>query len=296
MVDSDAVVGWAGDIGGYVGDFYIGDQDAAAIVPQERQRLQNTSIGRVGDRTEMSFLRPMDPNTGAHPLDPDRVIVIWALGHDTPENRTLSLHYFRHFAMFNLETGVVNFPSDTMHQAHMILMITAFGFVFPAAIILARFGKALTQWYYVHAGLNTLGLILAIAGFGIALNSFSLSARHGHRVIGILIMSLLVLQALLTICKPEKTSARPFSNARHMWELVHHNVGRAVVLLAVAESYYGLTLLQPGAGVVLLYTALITIMGSVFIGLELRSGRLLQHDEGERTSLLGGSPDDSSSS
>lgn len=106
--------------------------------------------------------------------------------------------------------------------------------------------------FQLHRILQTVGLVLATAGFFIAVVNFdSLPSGDAHKRLGIVTMVLGWVQPLNALVRPHPPEAgeRP-SVLRCAWQFLHRGLGWAAVSLAVstiirgiqhAESFTGLT-------------------------------------------------------
>ncbi|KAJ1558753.1 hypothetical protein HK405_013050 [Cladochytrium tenue] len=135
---------------------------------------------------------------------------------------------------------------------HGICMFLAWGVCPPAAVFVARYMKESLghNWYRIHVGLLAGGtLVLTAAGLvfielGINGSAPALIGNDGavHRPIGIVLaLALLPLQVALGYLINYLYNAERVSIP--WWDQVHWWIGRATVLLAVAELYLGLDLI-----------------------------------------------------
>ncbi|KAF1982518.1 hypothetical protein K402DRAFT_457213 [Aulographum hederae CBS 113979] len=96
--------------------------------------------------------------------------------------------------------GEIKKDKDRASAAHGILMILAFLVVFPSGVLVNKlFGKV-----KIHAGVQTLGLVIVIVGVGVggyvsSCYNRSNKARSPHQIIGIIILIALLAQFALGI-------------------------------------------------------------------------------------------------
>ncbi|KAJ9513660.1 hypothetical protein QJQ45_015416, partial [Haematococcus lacustris] len=147
--------------------------------------------------------------------------------------------------------------------AHASLMLLAFVFLMPTGVLLARHrslyinktlgGKGL--WFYAHVACQLLAVACFIAGVTIALVVFDSGVPsnvqrigESHEVIGIILIAMVAVQVLLAV------AARPAPGTprRPMWDLLHHNWGRATLLLAWANCFLGIVYFARGWGLLAL--------------------------------------------
>jgi hypothetical protein len=122
-----------------------------------------------------------------------------------------------------------------------VLAAVSWGAVVPAGAALARFLKRHDPlWFYAHVAAQGLGSVLGAAAI---VTGFKLDdADEGgpvatHKAIGIAVLVGACLQATALLARPAKET-----KARRYWNWFHHGVGRAAIVLGVANVLYGLSL------------------------------------------------------
>jgi len=137
--------------------------------------------------------------------------------------------------------------------AHGALMMTGWGVLLPSGIMIARFLKHRdgALWFKLHVGMQISGLVLTFIGWVLALYRFDVlfSGARGfiHGVMGIIVMSLGLLQPINALVRPHAPPAgdEPTSNLRLAWELLHKISGYSAALLALFVIYLGTTYITP---------------------------------------------------
>lgn len=137
----------------------------------------------------------------------------------------------------------------TMHVAHGILMVLAFGLLMPSGTAFPLFlreqlvGK---RWLHWHNGFQTSALLLATAGFIVALVMSPLHFRSTHSILGLVVLILSYLQGVFAWFRPhapKSTStvdAEPKTGRRKVWELLHKRLLALVLLgLPVVQVFTG---------------------------------------------------------
>ena len=159
--------------------------------------------------------------------------------------------------------------------AHGALMSIAIGFFFPVGIAMARFFRSpqlSPAWLRLHQFFVTMGIILLIAGFAIAVNKFdnddySKRVNHYHRVAGFVVFALFMFQWVLGWIRPHAPpigSGEKLTNQRRGWNLVHHWNGRIAYIFSLAQIYTGISMLDGGS--MTLWRALFSgIWGGLFV-------------------------------
>lgn len=96
-------------------------------------------------------------------------------------------------------------------------------------------------WFYTHVLLQLTGLGLFIASFVLALLKLEIEENDGpagaHKVMGFVVAGMAGLQLLAAFIRPAPSAPR-----RPMWNMLHHNLGRATVLLSWATVFLGVYL------------------------------------------------------
>jgi hypothetical protein len=146
-------------------------------------------------------------------------------------------------------------------------MMLSWGFLLPLGVVCAHFlrHRENALWFKLHRIIQSLGLVLAIAGFSVALANFHVfdagasvrSTAHGS--MGVLVMLLGVLQPVNAFFRPHHEEP-----GRRKWELLHKGSGYTAVVLggltcAVGASIAGPTFLG-GYAVVLFTVVLLAVL------------------------------------
>jgi len=134
-----------------------------------------------------------------------------------------------------------------IHFMHGILMMVAWGFLLPSGTLLAKFYKHRPDglWFKLHRGIQTLGLLLALTGWIIALKNFNVFKDVGfhnyrHGICGMVVMILGILQPLNALIRPHAPEGdEEKTTTRFLWEIWHKSSGWIAVLLAVPTIVLG---------------------------------------------------------
>ncbi|KAI8866294.1 hypothetical protein GQ42DRAFT_77198 [Ramicandelaber brevisporus] len=153
-------------------------------------------------------------------------------------------------------------------NAHAWLMFIGWGVLVPLAIFSARFARPFDtklRWFQVHRAANTLGLLCILAGFAVIVyywqSSYQGAVAHfsnDHGQLGLAVVILGVLQPLNAFFRPHReqhrngldglpgTKGREYRfwnkpwTIRRAWEYLHHYVGRAAMIGAIINLFWGL--------------------------------------------------------
>jgi hypothetical protein len=131
--------------------------------------------------------------------------------------------------------------------AHGSLMLVGWGLLLPSGTITARFFKHRPDglWFKIHRALQIFGLLLALAGWVIALVSFSVFGNKGltnyrHGICGMVVMVLGLLQPINAFLRPHPPKdGEEKSSLRQGWECLHKSSGWIAVALAVPTIVLG---------------------------------------------------------
>ena len=135
---------------------------------------------------------------------------------------------------------------------HGSLMMASWGFLLPSGTLIAKFYKHRPDglWFKLHRAIQTLGLLLALIGWIIALVNFNVFKDFGYRnfqhgILGMVVMILGILQPLNALIRPHapESEDEAKSTSRVVWEIWHKASGWIAVLLAVPTIVLGTTLL-----------------------------------------------------
>jgi hypothetical protein len=140
---------------------------------------------------------------------------------------------------------------ETLILAHASLMLIAWGWLLPSGVIFAKMLKHRPNgtWFTFHKILQPLGLVVAIAGWSIALRNFNTlkdvgAPSYRHAVCGMTVMIGGLLQPLNAIFRPPPPEPEDTKmTTRLIWEIVHKGLGWVTILLALATIALGTTIL-----------------------------------------------------
>eukprot|EP00803_Ostreobium_quekettii_P011040 evm.model.scf_763.2 EVM.evm.TU.scf_763.2 scf_763:13070-19189(+) len=235
MVGGLAVIGWAGTGGDQVGVYALTSKADAGIVPSTDLEIFDESVEEEDGTTVVRFSTMFDDD-----LLPDAENPMLAAFH--PDTDGIAYHgpTSKTSVALNFATGssAVESVEDLSRywKTHGILMTVGWGILIPLGVIVARTMKdQAPHWFYFHMVANSLGLVLATAGFALALVKFDREDNFRHRQVGISAMVLGFLQPLNAFIRPH-----PGTAWRDQWEWVHWTVGRVALGLAIWNIFTGL--------------------------------------------------------
>eukprot|EP01087_Luapelamoeba_hula_P016255 TRINITY_DN4998_c0_g1_i1.p1 TRINITY_DN4998_c0_g1~~TRINITY_DN4998_c0_g1_i1.p1 ORF type:complete len:806 (+),score=48.88 TRINITY_DN4998_c0_g1_i1:147-2564(+) len=213
--------------------------------------------------TTLSYTRLL--NTGDSKdtaIKTTNMYLLWAIGSSkgtlSGNDYDFDQHASRGAANINFYTGFSSAVSTsaTDRKAHGIIMITAWGFTVLVATFVARYLKStFSQWFlfgyswlHIHAILQVLTMVLTLIAFIIicvwVTKQDSEHFKGAHEVIGLVIFICSVLQPILGVVT--ERLIRKDKNQHYVQRIiaeVHVWFGRAIILLAIMNIYFGFYLL-----------------------------------------------------
>uniref|UniRef100_A0A8R7QDU3 Cytochrome b561 and DOMON domain-containing protein n=2 Tax=Triticum urartu TaxID=4572 RepID=A0A8R7QDU3_TRIUA len=153
---------------------------------------------------------------------------------------------------------------------HGVLNAVSWGLLLPMGAIFARYLKTFRSadpaWFYLHVTCQIIGYAVGVAGWatGINLGNASNGVTYGlHRSIGIAVFALATLQAFALFLRPRKDH-----KCRVYWNVYHHSVGYAVIILGILNIFKGMAILGVEQRWRTAYVAAVWVLGAVAVTLE----------------------------
>ena len=310
MKDSDLVIGWAGTPGtsepSSIKTYVVGDAKVAPT-PDASQTITEGVVEEVSGKTTLRFVRKRN-NGGKSDLSATPApTLIWALA----DADGVAYHGTRKgYAAIDFRSGAAaegKMLNLEMKIAHGCMMLLGWGIMLPAGVWIARNTKNNRSapggkdfWFVWHTRLQIGGLLLATAGFAVAL--VMVDGAHfakSHAYGGAALMAIGWLQPLNAFLRPhpldERTGAK--SGARKTWEFVHKGAGRLAIACAPLVIVSGLYAIEASIGFVLFYAIIAFTILLLFITAALRGKSTVQSvDVDGRTAVIELAPDKSTKS
>lgn len=211
-----------------------------------------SSIENRNGNTYWRAIRPLikvDNNYDAAINDGDvRCIVAINVDSDELDEKHQSWGHFQ----FDFKKGHYSPYYNNYALAHAWLMIIAWIFLVPIAVLIARFYKNIGhKWFLLHRGIQIIALLLTVVGFALAVSSkvangyeipaSFLSIRSGHQRLGLYVFLMMIINPVIgyladKLYDPQRTSV-PF------WpDYLHIILGYSAVFGGFANSYTGIDL------------------------------------------------------
>eukprot|EP01018_Ginkgo_biloba_P007678 Gb_30013 [translate_table: standard] len=179
--------------------------------------------------------------------------------------------------VIDLKSGIAStsttIPHHTLKNRHGVLNVVGWGILLPIGAMIARYLRSFKHadpaWFYLHAFCQTSGYILGVAGsaIGLKLGSYSKGIVFSqHRNIGISLFIVGTLQVLALLLRPKKRH-----KFRKYWNVYHHTIGYAVIVLSVVNIFKGFDILKPEDKWKRAYIGVISSLGGIAVALEIMS-------------------------
>ncbi|KAK4795233.1 hypothetical protein SAY86_013227 [Trapa natans] len=153
---------------------------------------------------------------------------------------------------------------------HGILNVISWGIMFPVGVIIARYLRAFPSadpaWFYLHVLCQVSAYIIGVSGWGTGLKLGSESSGivySTHRNLGITLFCIATVQIFALLVRPKKDH-----KYRFYWNIYHHGIGYAIVILGILNVFKGYNILRPGEKWKSGYIILIAILGGIALFLE----------------------------
>nr|GMD12306.1 cytochrome B561 and DOMON domain-containing protein At3g07570-like [Ipomoea batatas] len=269
MVGSSAVVGWVGSDGTpRMKKYFLGGQSPGEVQPDEGS-LQlvslNSSIVAENSRIYIAFQITTD-------LPSNRLIYSVGPAGQLPSSSTFRLtqHQDQISTLLDYTTGQSETKTlyATLRRTHGLLNLFGWGILVPIGMIVARYFRQWDPvWFYSHTVVQTIAFILGFAGVicGLVLENRLGTDVDTHKGLGIFILALGCLQVIALLVRPNKEA-----KVRKYWNWYHHNVGRILVIIAIANIFYGIHLGDAGTAWNAGFAIALVVMFFIAAILELR--------------------------
>ncbi|KAI6694364.1 hypothetical protein NL676_022074 [Syzygium grande] len=273
MVGSSAMVGWVSSGSAMMKQYALDGQTPAQVKPDQGSLTllsNSTMIASQSNRTYMAFqLAVAQPESR----------LIYSVGPSgfTPVSPGYQLTQHRDMTSTSVnfgsgQTTTQGTPYTRLRKTHGILNMLGWSILMIVGIIVARHCKQYDpMWFYAHTAVQTVAFILGLLGIicGFVLeHKISASNVSTHKGLGIFILVLGCLQVMAILARPEKGS-----KVREYWNWYHHNMGRILIIFAIANVFYGIHLGEQGKKWNVGYGVIIGLLFVTLIVLEIQKFR-----------------------
>eukprot|EP00236_Picocystis_salinarum_P003220 CAMPEP_0183829804 /NCGR_PEP_ID=MMETSP0807_2-20130328/3603_1 /TAXON_ID=88271 /ORGANISM="Picocystis salinarum, Strain CCMP1897" /LENGTH=626 /DNA_ID=CAMNT_0026075093 /DNA_START=87 /DNA_END=1967 /DNA_ORIENTATION=+ len=258
MVPADAVIGAcsSADETLEVRPYKISDDSSSGVVVDNDQVISNQGCMYEDGLTTVYFTREVE-NGGqvALELSEEGMPLIFASG-DTSD----LVHHgsSRGAVQVNFESSEIEqqaVAGSTDRKSHGILMAVAWICMLPLGGAVGKLIQKMRRspcicklLFYTHAILQLFGLVIATAGFAVAVGKFDAGISkvpYGHGTIGVIVMALTFFQPINALVRPD---AALMKTRRRVWEFVHASTGKCALLLGAFNVFTGIHILAINFG------------------------------------------------
>ncbi|KAH7683010.1 Cytochrome b561 and DOMON domain-containing protein [Dioscorea alata] len=205
---------------------------------------------------------------------------VWQVGasvtNGVPDKHEFGPQNLNSMAKLDVVTALVSANADSTlseKNIHGVLNAVSWGILLPIGAMIARFLKAFrpkdTSWFHLHVSCQLIGYAVGVTGWATGLSLGSKSERveyTTHRNLGIALFSLATLQVFALFVRPRKEH-----KIRSCWNVYHHGVGYAVIIMGIINVFEGISILQPDKKWVHVYIIVICGLGLIALFLEITS-------------------------
>ncbi|CAK9223201.1 unnamed protein product, partial [Sphagnum troendelagicum] len=169
-------------------------------------------------------------------------------------------------------TGALTGIHLRLKENHGIIGAVSWGILLPIGVMAARYLRpfqfADPLWFYLHVIFQLTGYTGGVVAWAMGLKLLHYASRPllypKHRNLGITIFVLATLQVLAVVLRPKKDQKiRPY------WNVYHHIIGYATIIVIIINIFEGLHVLQPNHKWRRAYIIVLIILGAISIVLEL---------------------------
>ncbi|KAK4745306.1 hypothetical protein SAY87_011618 [Trapa incisa] len=200
---------------------------------------------------------------------------VWQVGpvsSDTPGIHATSGANMQSVGSIDLLSGTATAGSNSRSRrrnVHGVLNAVSWGTLMPLGALIARYLKVFKAadpaWFYLHVTCQVTAYGVGVGGWATGLklkNDFN-SNNDVHGNIGAVLFAMATLQVFALLLRPKNDH-----KYRLYWNIYHHSIGYAVIILSVINVFKGLDILDPEQKWRTAYILVISIIGGAFAILE----------------------------
>jgi len=228
------------------GSFLVFGGEGGPVVGRDQEgQLNSVSLNNL--ETSQVVLGGDAPGQAGGNAQPSMTIsaanVLWLQTGGSSDLFVLDLSSAEALSSLSQEECVA-FAIPALRVTHGVLMGLSWGFLLPIGVFIGRFGRAKNPlWFKLHRGIQSVGLLLAIAGFLAAM--FMVSGGKflavPHSLIGVAVTFIGIQQPLNAYFRPHKVAGEPTSRSRSRWEAWHKYSGRLAIVLGLVNPFWGIS-------------------------------------------------------
>jgi len=254
MLGSDAFIGWvtasqsSTNIQGF--SLQSKDYDTSGIIYNQLLEIYNASGSQVNGVTILAFTRDLSQGNNPIPaanITSGAVTAMIVNSQHKTDDAIVEKHTCRSYQgyLVDFQNGAFGYaykPTTGVRIAHGVLMGTAYAVFFPIGLLFARYGKSGSgiwmkcHWFFqIYA--SVIGLTGIIIGYTLPVIQFE-TGWHGQ--LGTVIFILTFIQVFMGLTRPHKVPGEDPTTPRLIFEVVHVNLGKIILLMAIAQIVAGI--------------------------------------------------------
>ncbi|RID80983.1 hypothetical protein BRARA_A03602 [Brassica rapa] len=282
MIGSSAVVGWlppGSGGGGQAKQYFLGGQSPGEIESVSSRLYMSFQLTAELPRQSILYAKGpagFFPSSPGFRLREHQSMTTTTINYNTvnhicgDDDYELSNAFFGFIDELKGSQSVVKgSPHSKLRKTHGLMNMIGWGILIIIGAIVARHMKQWEPtWFYSHIAVQIIGFLLGLTGIicGLILeNRTNASNVSTHKALGITILVMGGLQVLALLARPDKES-----KYRKYWNWYHHNIGRALIILAISNIFYGIHLAKAGSSWNAGYGSAVGVLALAATGLEVR--------------------------
>lgn len=243
------------------GDLTLNFTDTSAVVSGAEMTIFSTLNLKAGDSISMQYVwgqgRTVDLTNNA--VGP----------HSIPISGDAAV---TNIDLLTAQASTVELPNQKLKNNHGLISAVSWGLLMPLGVMAARYLRPISgsnpAWFYTHIAFQCTGYVLGVVSWALGLKLHNLNeggaVPYKHRNIGISIFALATLQVLALLLRP-----KPDAKYRKYWNIYHHTVGYATIILIIINIFEGLDLLQPEDKWTTAYVIVLCVLGGISLIMEI---------------------------
>jgi hypothetical protein len=252
MTGADVVVGSGS---GIVQRKFLGGKTLASIQDMPNDEISNVSYSMANGQYKLFFMRSLATNAtnGLAINAMESMNFIWAVGSSTG----FDIHASEDSVSLNLNAAALASGEDSLVLGHGALMFLSWGFTFMIGSIIPRYFRNVKSsffardsnspalWFRLHQAFQTIGFILQIIAFALIVSFVNKSGDEhfdgSHGTLGLIIFIASFIQPIGAACRPKAPGdGEQKTESRKFWELLHHWIGRLLIILGIINIFLGI--------------------------------------------------------
>ncbi|XP_058103637.1 cytochrome b561 and DOMON domain-containing protein At5g47530-like [Magnolia sinica] len=202
---------------------------------------------------------------------------VWQVGTHVigtePRMHATTIHNFdsrETIDLMSADSRCTHYHRQKLRKVHGIVSMIGWGIILPLGIISARYLKEfpfeVEKSYAIHVPCQICGFVIGTIGWALGMSLGNQSKNYilrNHRIIGITIFSMALLQVLALWLRPKKKD-----DFLKYWRIYHHFIGYALFTLIVVNIFKGIDILSPSQQWKWAYRTILAFLGLIVLFFE----------------------------